>query len=215
LLRKSLFSELRVMAKKMPRRRLRAHRSEVHDAKRRREIAFHEAGHAVIGVVIGQQLRWVEVRRDELSDGGSRVGATDFGDVAIEDVTGKGEEVVRPILIQTLAGMAVEAWVNPETASQEYQAGTSDWAAGLFFATLSICEHVKTTDGRPDFIEEDFNRCLPQIMSMMEAARDEVARLAEENRAAIIEVAEMLVRKGRLEGHEVAAIVAAHRTPAV
>ena len=63
-------------------------------------IAFHEAGHAVVGTAAGLQLQYVTIARVGLSLGHAHFG--NFNDVAH---IGKGLKAVMPYLAQVLAGV--------------------------------------------------------------------------------------------------------------
>ena len=177
-----------------------------------RFIAFHEAGHAVAAVVLGIGLQSVDIEESELPGSGFSLGKTNLGmrDVAAE-ILGKGEDVVKPFLVQMLAGAVAESIVNSAVTTGEYQTHKKDVEQAWKFAMMAICEYTDTGDGHARFSEAEQRRCLPRMEALMGSAREDTYQVIRENREAITAVAELLLERTRLEGAEVAAIVAVHR----
>jgi hypothetical protein len=174
-----------------------------------RYVAYHEAGHAVAAVVVGIDLKWVDIRPGTLPDG-RPVGG--FTRIAIEndDIVGKGEEAALPYMVQGLAGIFTECQINPHNREWQEAAGDDMEDMGRV-ERLAICESVREDDGHFVFTPEGIQRGAPRMLALRERAMAATMQLIEEHWPAIEQVAARLLERGRLTGAEVAAIVAADR----
>ena len=167
-------------------------------------IAFHEAGHAVSAIVLGMDLKSVDIKVRALPNGMTSVGFTDSGRVAVEDITGKGVDVVMPHLVHSMAGPFAEASIN-ERAS-EFSGHHGDVEDAKRLAAFSLCEFVETEEGMQITIEE-LKKNETQLNSLIHSAVQSAIQLVEANWRAIVRVADLLVERKELTGAEVAAIV--------
>jgi hypothetical protein len=172
-----------------------------------RYIAMHEAGHAVAAVVVGWELRSVDIKRCRLPDGTTSVGFTDTKSVNATEVMGKGEEAAMPHLIQCLAGPLAEMQVNDRFL--EYDAHRDDRENARKIACFAVCNAIETERGL-EIPTEEQERNKGRIDALISSATEAAARLVNGHVRAITRVAELLTERKKLSGKEVAAIVAEH-----
>src|SRR5271166_2220551 len=127
-----------------------------------RYIALHEAGHAVSAVVLGMELRRVDIKRRPV-DGGISVGFTDTGRVSLDDILGKGEDVAMPHLILSLTGPLAE--VKENEGALDTGAFKKDYAGAHRISAAVYCEFTKTPQGG-EFTVEELERNKDRIDSL-------------------------------------------------
>lgn len=173
--------------------------------KDRRHIAVHEAGHAVVATLLLRPPLYIDIKRREVQ-GGVSAGVTNGGVVRNEDVAGKGRDAVLPILTMCMAGVAAERDVNPDATLE----GSMDWRDAWRFAVMAMCDHVIKPDGVTAHISEHEQQAKePALRQALADAVRQAEALVAEHRVAVRRVAELLLRRGRVTGDEIAAVVRA------
>jgi ATP-dependent Zn protease len=178
-----------------------------------RLIAMHESGHAVAAVLLGIEVRGVDLKQRFLADGRVSVGFTNTAGVAVKDLAGAGEEVAMPFLIQTMAGPIAE--MSMAGFPQDLAYGMDhDFEQIRKMIALTLCEG------------ESSGETLVILPAEMEAKQDVIKRvyetihartldLVQANLPAIRAVADALRTRIELTGNEVREIVNAYRTEVV
>jgi hypothetical protein len=169
-------------------------------------IAVHEAGHAVACVVLGLDLKSVEVKRYPLPSGIESAGFTDSARVMASDLTGKGEKAAMPHLINIYAGPSAERMVNPRM--HEYTGHHADLEDAERVAAYAICNLTVEGD-RTGFTEAEMERNKPRLDALLELAKAAADRLVKDLSQTIFRVADLLKDRKELTGYEVAEIVKA------
>ena len=164
--------------------------------------AFHEAGHAVAAVVLGENLRSVDVRQRQLPDGRLQLGLTDCEGVNAIDSLGMGHQAALTHVIRAFAGPVAEALVNPD-----FREGHSgDIASVRELVSLAFGRGVAKDDqvvlDRWDEVRRD-----DRVVDLLRSAQAEAVRLVEEHWPAISAVAARLLEEEQLSGDDVASIV--------
>jgi hypothetical protein len=183
---------------------VKADRAERYDPDAPKYIATHEAGHAVSAIVLGLNLKSVDIKRRILGVGIS-VGFTDTGRLGIDDVAGKGEDAALPHLIHTLTGPLAESMVNP--FAYEFGGHEMDREDARHIAAAAICEITTMPDGSMGVTADERRRHGPRLDALFDAAASAAYELVVEHWLAIQMVAALLVERKQLSGAEVAAIV--------
>jgi ATP-dependent Zn protease len=188
-----------------------SHRARPHDHDHDRGdpndvhyVATHEAGHAVAAVVLGLNLRSIDLKRRHLPDGQVSQGFTDCP-VAVEDV--RNLDAVIPCLVQALAGPYAESLVNPRVLQEGGARGDLDEARKV--AVLAVCEATDTGGGRMTITPEEQKRNEGRIHSLLMEANQRAMQLIDDHRHAIATVAGVLAARMELSGEEVKSIVEA------
>jgi cell division protease FtsH len=174
-----------------------------------RYVAIHEAGHAVSAVVLGFNLKSVEIRRRRMPSGQWSLGFTDTGSVVNLEVAGKGEEFVKSYLIQEFSGPMAELQVNDRAA--ESSALADDLEGARRIAVLAICEASDKGDGTFEINPNEMARNEARLNSLIRNALEATNLLIKDHWSAICRVADLLVTRKVLTGDEVATIVNAAR----
>jgi ATP-dependent Zn protease len=167
-------------------------------------VAVHEAGHAVAAVVLGLELRKVDIKRRRMPDGTRSLGFTDTPPVDIDEVLGKGPASISQ-MICGIAGPVAELLWNP--ALLEDGGATGDFADARICAVASFCEPSYGDREEMIFSPEQQEKHAAKISALAEDAIEGAYRLVEKNLKAIVEVANLLIIRKELSGDEVAAIV--------
>ena len=108
-----------------------------------------------------------------------------------------------PVLVATMAGEIAECLVNPAALGL---GGTTDRKFAYRLAAMAICRIQ--IQGERGTISEDETRDKESAINLaIEDASLEARRLIERNIRAVHRVAELLIRRGKVSGREVAAIV--------
>jgi hypothetical protein len=173
-----------------------------------RFITVHEAGHAVMTVLLGLQLISVDIKRRRMNDGRISVGWTNTGRIRCDELDGKGEVVAMPRLMQCVAGPLAEMLLNDRAIKDGSEQG--DFATARLIAAVAICGTQANADGHPEVRSNEFERHSDRIKAAYESAITEADRLIVANRRAILSVAEALMERHELKGDEVRAIVKQH-----
>jgi hypothetical protein len=163
-------------------------------------IAYHEAGHAVVGTAVGLHLEYVTIARVGLS-----LGHAHFGYINDVAHVGKGLKAVMPYLAQLLAGVVAERMVRPEAEFVPCMDEGTDYGNAFRFAIRALHEGPASEGSE---IKTDLTD--PKFMSAMNAGLQEAVRLVHAYREAITEVAQQLLKKTELTGDEIRAIVRKH-----
>jgi hypothetical protein len=171
---------------------------ECYDPNGIRSVAVHEAGHAVATVVLGLELKSVEVRPHILPDGRLRFGLTD-APITDADFAGRGENAAMPYLIQGWSGPVAEQKVNPRY--HEYNGGTNDFKCVKQIAVIAICNFASAEN--VVITEEQRVR----VNALLDSAWVAADSLVEAYWPAIKRVATLLGKRQELSGDEVAKIV--------
>jgi hypothetical protein len=189
--------------KKTPKRLFKKPRQVQHDDPR--AIAYHEAGHAVVGTAAGLHLEYVTIAQGNDS-GALSLGHAHFGNFNDVAYIGKGLEAMMPYLAQVLAGVLAERMVRPEAEFEPCMDKRTDYGRAFSFAIIALHEGPAS---KGSDIKADLND--PKLMSAVNAGLQEAERLVNAYREAITEVAELLRKKTKLTGDEVRAIVRKHQ----
>jgi hypothetical protein len=205
-----------MMAKshKPPRQLFRQPRPETPGARTRRDdlndirfIATHEAGHAVSAVVLGLDLKSVDIHRRHLPDGTVSLGFTNAPSARVDLIRGKGEEAVMPDLIQSLTGPSAEQTLNPRVLSTT--ACDNDMKAVQKLAAVALCE--STIEGNRVVIKPgDVERNRERIGALVGKAAEAAEMLVSRYWNAILVTAAILVKYKSLTRADVAEIIAAN-----
>jgi hypothetical protein len=168
-------------------------------------IAYHEAGHAVVGTAAGLRLEYVTIAQGKDS-GALSLGHAHFGNFNGVAHAAKGLEAVMPYLAQVLAGVFAERMVRPEAKLVPCSDFRTDYGKAIGIAAIAL--HVgPVSEGS----KTECNPNDPKLVSALNAGLQEADRLVNAYREAIIEVAELLRKKTKLSGDEVRAIVRKHQ----
>jgi hypothetical protein len=173
-------------------------------------IAMHEAGHAVAAIVLGFDLKSVDIVGRQTPEV-EILGVADSGRVHGSELAGKGEEVGLPHIIHSWAGPLAESRVNPHVRDREYEAHRLDVESAYRFAVLSICNPTTGADGLREITREERMRNVDRVQALLHRGVVEAAKLVQTYRPAIEEVAALLLKRKRLTGTEVVAIVDPYR----
>jgi hypothetical protein len=173
-------------------------------------IAMHEAGHAVAAIVLGFDLISVDIVGRQTPEV-EILGVADSGRVHGSELAGKGEEVGLPYIIHSWAGPLAESKVNPHVGDGEYEAHRLDLESNYRFAALSICNPTKGADGLREITREERERNFDRVQALCDRGLVAAAKLVQTYWPAIEEVAALLLKRKRLTGAEVAAIVDPYR----
>lgn len=168
-----------------------------------RKTAIHEAGHAVAYVLLGFEVKRVEIKERKLEYGYSR-GFTDCGTIKNESIIGKGRDAVMPLLVGLASGVVAESHVNPSAFEGS---GRSDLEMAQKFAMMAVCDYKIEGDNGVFSPDED------RISGLIHDAIKEANRLINENIEAVLSVSRQLLARGWLAGSDVIAIVNDSRTP--
>jgi hypothetical protein len=195
--------------------------SKACDPKKLRYTAVHEAGHAVLAVILGFTLENVFIK--ECPRTGVLVGFTHLARHTADDLAGKGGAAALPYLIQCFAGPRAERNENP-AATQTFAYAMDQQDAyhvahlaifGLtcsdYAARLAICESIRWNSRTIGPIPAELRRkeiCRARILV---TAWLKAGKLLEEHWEAVLEVAALLRQKKKLTGEKVVAIVNAFR----
>lgn len=167
-----------------------------------RIVAIHEAGHAVAGVVIGLEVRSVNIRPYLLPDGRTRFGLAEAMS-RHDELAGKGEAAAMPYLIQGWSGPIAEQKVNDRY--YEYNGSSSDFERLKHIAIISVCGYGMESN----VVMSEEQRL--RVNALLESSRLAAVRLVGERWPAIRTVAtslESLLGKNQdLSGDELIRIV--------
>jgi hypothetical protein len=194
--------EAPMKSKKTPKRLFKKPRQLQHDDPL--AIAYHEAGHAVVGIAAGLHLEYVTIAQGKDS-GASTLGHAHFGNFNQVAHVGKGLKAVMPYLAQVLAGVVAERMVRPEAEFEPCMDERTDYGRAFWFAIIAMHEGPASEGSE---IKADLKD--PKFMSAVKAGLQEAERLVHAYREAITEVAELLRKKTKLTGDEVRSIVRKH-----
>jgi ATP-dependent Zn protease len=180
---------------------------------------MHEAGHAVAAIVLGFDLESVDIEV-RLGPAGMILGQAAYGhgDVHFKELAGK-EEVGLRYIVRLMAGPRAEAMVNPEVMEYidkiDMVAGprakvmvSMDMKNARQVALVAICDLTETADGWLRLTREEKERKADRLRALLDRGKAEAAELVQTYRPAIEEVAALLLKRKRLTGAKVAAIVA-------
>jgi hypothetical protein len=174
-----------------------------------RFVAVHEAGSAVVAVVLGLDLEEV-VLWPHPKVAGWWVGCTDLSPQTDCDMEGCGEEAAMPQLIWCTSGTLAELWENP--AVPDTLGCFRDFANFNIVFESATSGLTETDEGTTGDTPADRERKDAAFHARMAAAREKALALLNEHRQAVLDVTDVLMRKKRLSGKEVAAIVHAARS---
>ena len=176
-----------------------------------KSIAMHEAGHAVAAIVLGFDLKSVDIvgarpprwrSWDSRLRSRPRFGARRQG--------GRGRAAAHHPLD---GGPPPEAMVNPHVEDREYDAHRMDVESEYRAAVVSICDLTKGADGLLEVTREERVRNADRLQAVYERGEAAADKLVQTYRPAIEEVTALLLKRKRLTGAEVAAIVDPYRVP--
>jgi ATP-dependent Zn protease len=167
-----------------------------------RITAFHEAGHAVIAIVMGMNLVSVDIKRRPMSDGRISVGYTKCPYRATRD---EGEAMSH--MIQSLAGLAAEARLTDD-CDRSFVACESDMDDAFKIGSALLCDWLVGPNGSKIIPPEEQAKHSETILALMKKAEDQAVTMVTNYWPAIEKVAELLLRKQFLSGAEISAIVA-------
>jgi hypothetical protein len=152
---------------------------------------------------MGFKVRYSDVRTRTVGKGTS-FGTTNCGSVRNECSAMKGRDAVFPLLVPILAGLFAEAHVR---SGADIGAGSQmDLREAQQWAMKAICEPIIDGDNAM-FTGEEYAAKEPQIREVFEDAKNEAARLVDENIDVTTRVAERLLRRKRVEGTEIVPIL--------
>jgi hypothetical protein len=171
----------------------------------RRYTATHEAGHAVAAIMLGIPLIGVDIIPRIIEEGWSR-GKCDTAKITVGELNAKGEEGVGPYIIQILAGYLAEKRVNPN--AREQGGWRLDFKGAWEYALGVCCEFTPSREGGQMMITGADKECVKdRAREILRAGKRDAERFVEDNEAAIGAVRDELLRRKKLTGDEVAAIV--------
>jgi hypothetical protein len=171
---------------------------------------MHEAGHAVAAIVLGFDLKSVDIVGGQTPEV-EILGLADSGRVPVSELAGKGEEVALPHIIHSMAGPLAEGMVNPHVKDREYDGHRMDVESANWVAFVSICDSTTGADGLQEITREERMRNVDRVQAVSHRGLVAAAKLVQTYRPAIEEVAALLLKRKRLTGAEVAAIVDPYR----
>jgi hypothetical protein len=171
---------------------------------------MHEAGHAVAAIVLGFDLKSVDIVGRQTPEV-EILGVAESGRVRISEFAGKGEEVALPHIIHSMAGFLAESKVNPHVNDSEFDGHRVDVEDANWVAIVSICDSTKGADGFQVITREERERNDDRVQAVFRRGVVAAAKLVETYLPAIEEVAALLLKRKRLTGAEVAAIVDRYR----
>ena len=181
-------------------------RTRHNDPNNIRFIATHEAGHAVLAVVLDLPLESVDIKQRRLPDGRVSVGYTALGtSITLRDLRGMSEEDLIPMVIQIMAGNIAESVVHPEC--RNYGAHQMDLEDARQRVAIALCKPVDRGDGKLEITGEEMQRNMPRLRGVFDRAHDATTQLVKDNWPAIERVAALLMERKQLSGAEVAAVV--------
>ncbi len=169
-----------------------------------RHIALHEAGHAVSAVVLGFDLRKVDIKR-RVIEAGVSVGFTDTGVLKLDDVRGKDDETILRYMVQCSTGPMAEMTENPD--ARLHGAFKEDVEGARRIAAGAICELSPREGGGTWIPPEELERNKERLQSLIDTSVERADKLVSDHWRAILKVRELLLRDRELSGDEVASIV--------
>jgi hypothetical protein len=164
--------------------------------------ATHEAAHAVAAVVLGLELRSVDIRKEKMP-GGVRLGGAIVG---IDDFVGKGKDAAMPYLVLSIVGSMAEADINPDCFDEFTNGYDIKYASAIAAAALykgPLHSDVVRVDA------QELERIRPHVNELLDSATEAAEEFVNEHYLVIAQVAELLLKREELTGDEVRAIVTA------
>jgi hypothetical protein len=132
---------------------------------------------------------------------GNSLGHCHFGDFDRDAHRGKGIEPVMPCLVQIMAGPVAENSISPGIVLGAGP-GKTDYDIALMIAVVAL------HDGQvPENGEVSVDVSHPKYTSALDLAIKEAGRLVDANQPTIAKTADLLLKRTRLAGDEVFAIV--------
>ena len=193
------------------------HRGKLMNPQERRRIAFHEAGHALVGAAGGQAE---EIQRVSIVARGQGLGATAAG--------GDGDRVLltsqecQAKLATAMAGIAAETLIfddSSTTAADDIQrastlakemVGVYGMSAAL--GPVRLLNHYEGfLDGQStmeDISEHTLAAFDQEVKTLVSAAQQQATHLLQHNRHTLNEMAELLQQQETLEGPELVELLA-------
>jgi ATP-dependent Zn protease len=153
-------------------------------------LAYHEAGHAVVGIALGLAVKHVEIGREGTSLGRC-LAPTPLGYHAAS--RREQRSIARDEILATYAGLAAERLIDPD--APDYHGADDDEYA------FDLSRQFEVMPRRCSYVGDDAHD------AYLARLRREAGRLVLRHRSAIAALAETLLQRKRLEGPEVEAIV--------
>ena len=144
------------------------------------------------------------IARGEFHDVASR-GHCDFGYFDKDAHRGKGIDCVMALLVNCFAGPDAERIVRPDPDIMS-NSGEKDSAVAMMIAAVALHEGPVPASGKVTVNSSD-----PRFVSAFDLAVQAATRMVKENGPVIAKVADLLLKRSRLSGEEVAAIVREYR----
>jgi ATP-dependent Zn protease len=165
-----------------------AQAAKLNDNVDREHVAYHEAGHAVVCLLLGHEVRDVTIKTDKQAEGRTRIymhmpewGATE-DDIRIE-----------------LAGAIAEALVNPTSFEDKIKLSAQGDMQRIRKFALEIALETLAFNGKSVLVGD----LMVEADGIIGKVMEETEALVEGNKQAIIRVAEALLEHGTLTGDEV------------
>jgi ATP-dependent Zn protease len=160
---------------------------------------------------LGFDVKYCDVRPRQIP-GGYSDGITHGGNVRNEAIIGKGREVVFPLLVSYMAGVAAESLAGDADAMSRSR--TVDLQNAWQFAVMAMCEIVVVGErGTVTPAEQEAKE--PLLRAALEDAKSEAVRLVRENFEAVNRIAETLLRRRRIPGDEIVSLIKSCRPDVV
>jgi hypothetical protein len=142
-----------------------------------RQIAIHEARHAVAAVVLGIQLVSVDILPGRHPNGARVVSEVSTGGAPVQERRGQDEGPAMPYLIQICAGLRAGSIVEPGVFGRTYLESDEDNASRL--ANEAICG---IPGGGPARMDSDVvERSRGRLDGPANSASEEAGKLVREN----------------------------------
>jgi hypothetical protein len=170
-------------------------------------LALHEAGHSVIACRLGIGLSGLSIEGGLTGDGLPGKAYSDLQWLTLEQVAGRGRQFVGRFLVVLLAGTFAEGLViKTPTFEVGHDEADVDQAINLAASALHGLAYLK----RFDTLEVRFANSKAVQDLYVEAGRN-AKQVVEDDREAILTVADELLHRGRLSKSDVLAIMSGTR----
>ena len=170
------------------------------DPTEERYTAIHEAGHAVVAVLVGKELRSITLGIKHLPNGKIASGTFNCGMLNVSEIA-RHPELATPHIMVHLAGPLAEGKVNPQIPAPSMQIG--DYRTAMELAALATGKIMRSGPRQPQRLKIDD----AQRDAFYTEAAKKADALIVEHWPKIKAVADILQMRRAMTGQEVADLI--------